>query len=359
MTNQRIIWFQDSLKLTTTPNAWPEIDLLTQNLIGLIGRSDFEHVIVDPMRLLEQLHCQLNLDDFSVVVDLSGFISREIRHTTQRPVIKDFHLSRLRKLSSPRLDGVGHLVSLDNFQRGKLRQKFDFSRPLFIDDVCWSGKTALLAAQLLEVNPAETSFGFLSLNEGNFGTDSKGKIKLGGKHILESRGFRIFAGGPLATPLDDGFHVKDFISNKALAYEEVFAQLVRLAFLRDVLIQAKTENQRQQVKKEINSLVQTNQQLFFQDGTMTGDLLARLQAEGRAICPNGVGEEGIFGVEPSNLLMPSFLKRTDPKQLADNAREIVRILQEFQRLLSEDQELRREENMEFMSRILGLHPERR
>ncbi len=199
---QRILWFLDSAALTTAPGRLPELAETTKELIAASGHSTFQHEVVDPFPCLDRLIQQLELRDFSVIIDLTQAVHTHIQPEANIPVVADFHISRLRKVSSGRLDGFGHLVSLNEDEITSRKSHFDFSRPLILDDVGWSGKTIVETMHLFTLDPAHTTVGFLAVNTGTFGEG-----KQGAHAQLTRMGVNVLSGMEVRTPADDGFHL--------------------------------------------------------------------------------------------------------------------------------------------------------
>lgn len=317
MKEQAIIWFQDSVKLRSPKKKWGEIDMLTERLIGIIGHPAFEHRIIKPevcMRLLrEQL---LSVDwDFSVVVDLGGF-----RHWTEdflpnlKPVLSKFHLSRVRNVTSPRLDGCGHLLALNPVEVERIRTKMDMTRPLFLDDVGWSGRTCLEAVKAL--GASSSIFGFLVANTGDFGEGKPGATQL-----LEDSGAKVVTGQFVETPRDDGFHLSDFFDHPFISEVEVFSTIVRIQELREELMVC-DDTRRKQVEQEIKSLLINNRSSLFPNSKGSEEM-KQLQAEGRFISSGGIPKNSFFDVNPPNWLMPSFSRRVRSDMLKENTTQIV------------------------------------
>lgn len=222
MIKQRILWFQDGVKFTTPISKWNKIDMLTQNLITLAGNRNFEHVIVDPISCAQKLFQQIDVKEYSCVVDLSGFFGKTIRKNfPEVSVVDSFRLSRVRMVSSPRLDGSGFLVSLSSQQIKNLKDNIDLNRPLLLDDVAWSGRTIVEGIKILGLDPTITTVGLLSTNEGDFGEG-----KPGASGILKEKGIRILSGEIISTPQDDGFHLADFLN--FIPDENVFDDILKI-----------------------------------------------------------------------------------------------------------------------------------
>ncbi len=273
MNKQRILWFQDGVKFTTPIDMWARIDDLTQDLIRVAGNRDFDHVIIDPVSCAKELFRQINLNDFSCVVDLSGFLGKIPREAFPTlPVVDNFRLSGLRTVSSPRLDGSGFLVSLNNEQVKGLRDSVDLSKPLFLDDVAWSGRTISAAVKVLGVNPMSTTVGLLVSNNGSFG-----KGKPGALSMLEEEGMQVLFGESVFTPQDDGFHLEDFFN--FLPNEAVFDDILKIWEMRTKM-QNLSGEAKQNTENEIKNILMSNKDALFPKA-VSSEEMKLLQQEGR------------------------------------------------------------------------------
>ena len=273
MNNQRILWFQDGVKFTTPISKWGRIDALTQNLINAVGNRDFDHVVIDPIFCAQKLFQQINLQDYSCIIDLSGFFGEIIKRTfPQVSIANNFRLSRMRMVSSPRLDGSGFLISLNKQQVKNLKDNIDLSKPLFLDDVAWSGRTIAEATRLLGINPELLTVGLLAANMGTFGEG-----KPGASQILKEEGIRVVTGNEILTPQDDGFHLSDFIGFDV--NENVFDDLLRIWTIKEEM-QNLSGEARRNAENEIRTLLLANKTALFPKAISSEEMKA-LQQEGR------------------------------------------------------------------------------
>lgn len=273
MNRQRILWFQDGVKLRTPMSKWNRIDALTQDLIVMAGNRDFDHVVIDPISCAEKLFKQANMKDYSCIVDLSGFFGRVIREAFPSvSIVDNFHLSRIRTVSSQRLDGSGFLVSLGSKEITNLKDTVDLSRPLFLDDVAWSGRTINEAIKILGVNPELSTVGLLTVNNGTFG-----ERKPSAFDILKEKGIQVLAGHTVSTPQDDGFHVADFFNFNL--DENVFDDIIKIWEKR-----AESQTLSGQAKKnsedEIRNILIRNKDALFPKA-ISSEEMRLLQEQGR------------------------------------------------------------------------------
>lgn len=316
-----ILWFEDGLKLGAPWQRWNAIDAVTRDLVRLAGHPGFHHRIIDPDECVGPLLKSLkeNRLNPSVILDLTGKLgSVFIREFPGIPLIDSFHISRLRKLTSPRLDGCGFLVSHDERQRKDLAEMVDMRRPLILDDVAWSGRSVLTAMRLFGMDCRFTTCGFMVANSGFFGTD-----KPGARSLLEQKGIRVLSGMDVATPADDGFHVADFFLRHP-NLEEAFRTVCHIQKLRE-----EPPGSEDRIGEELRHSLP----LTVPDSLSAPDI-RKLAAEGRLTgFPGGMNETDRFTVNPPNWLMPSFSRRIRAEILDRNAADIVLLLEQSSRLL--------------------------
>lgn len=271
MNNQRILWFQDGVKFTTPISEWGRIDSLTQNLVALAGNRDFDHVVIDPISCAEKLFKQINIQDYSCIIDLSGFFGEIIKKIfPEASIVKNFRLSRIRTVSSPRLDGSGFVVSLNNQQVKELKNGIDLSRPLLLDDVSWSGRTISESVRILGINPLSATAGLLVSNNGSFGEGKPGAFD-----ILREKGIQVLTGDFVSTPQDDGFHLADFFNFSP--DENVFDDILRIWEKRKEL-QASDEVKRN-IENDMKTILITNKDALFPKA-VSSEEMKLLQQEG-------------------------------------------------------------------------------
>lgn len=273
MNRQRILWFQDGVKLKASTSQWGQIDTLTQALVALAGNTVFDNAIVDPLPCAENLFKQTNMKDYSCIVDLSGFFGNVIRDTFSNvSVVSNFHLSRIRIVSSSRLDGSGFIVNLNSKEVTSLKNNIDFSKPLFLDDVSWSGRTIAEAIRTLGLDPKTATVGLLVANRGSFGEGKPGAFD-----ILKEKGIQVLAGGNVLTPQDDGFHVADFF-NFNLS-ETVFDDILKIWEKRTEMESLPSEARRNK-ENEIKTLLINKKDALFPKA-ISSEEMRLLQEQGR------------------------------------------------------------------------------
>ncbi len=340
MNRQRILWFQDSAKLRTDPKDWGRLDVLTMRLVASAGHPEFEHVIVDLLSHLKVLENELRRRTFSSVIDLSGQMRSHLERMLPGTLVSDdLHLSRIRVVSSPRLDGIGHFVSLGSAQIREMRDRVDLSRPLFIDDVGWSGRTMIDAAGLLGASMQDSTFGFITANVGTFGID-----KPGGARLLEEAGAEVVAGSAVQTPQDDGFHLLDFFDHPALGRREMFDTIIHLQDLRERLAIC-DEGSKKSIEREIKDVLLERREGLFPHSIDTQGMKV-LQSEGRVIAQNGLNKNSFFDRNIPNWLMPSFSRRLSSEMLRRNRTEICDTIHELQQI-TRDKEASAETRRDF------------
>ncbi len=351
MNKQRILWFQDSAKLRTDPRDWGRLDVLTRRLIQRVGHPDFENLIVDPISHLQALQGELSTRSFSTIIDLSGQMQRQLVDIFPQTTIRgDLHLSRVRVVSSPRVDGIGHFVSLGTRQIQSLRESLDLSQTLFLDDVGWSGRTMIDAARLLGVDMEKATFAFITANMGNFGPD-----RPGGTRMLEQAGAQVLAGSMVQTPQDDGFHLVDFFDHPGLGRTEVFDLIIHLQSLRERLVIA-DETSKQSIEREIKDILTVQRETLFPKAIGTQEM-KMLQSEGKVVAQNGLNKNSFFDRNIPNWLMPSFSRRVRQQQLREHKTEICETIRELQEV-SREQEVSHETRLDFVGENGRLKRER-
>lgn len=321
-----ILWFQDGIKLKSPDHQWATIDHLTNELIRLVGHPDFKHRIVFPEQCRNKIELPLTSD--TTIVDLTGFVTqRETQQLPAIPVIGKFRVSRMRNVSSSRLDGSGFTLSMDPTEINGLKSAVHFENPIVIDDVAWSGRTAIETIRILGIDPTKTTFAALALNVGNFGENKPGAMD-----FLKQKGIKQVIGGELVrTPEDDGFHLADFFEHRSIANKEVFGVIIHIQKLRE-LLNVSDESQRKQIEQEIKTLLTDHRSVLFPQAKST-EQVKRLQEEGKVVTQGGIPKDSFFDTNPPNWLMPSFSKRVQASMLVTHIDEIVDVLKRFNDIL--------------------------
>lgn len=97
----------------TKPENWQDVISLESKMIGMIARNDFDHLIVDPIPCLKDLVKKLDGKSFTTIIDLTGWLTPAMRELfPNTPVIDNFSLSRVRVVSSPKLEVTGYKISM-------------------------------------------------------------------------------------------------------------------------------------------------------------------------------------------------------------------------------------------------------
>lgn len=319
---ETIIWFQDGVKLKSDPQKWREIDVLTQRLINLIGHPDFNHRIIDPT-LSKGLLRPDSPEHSSVCIDLTGTGIGE-KLFPEIPQIQNFHLSRVRNVTSPRLDGCGHLISHSPEERMELLSRHDISKPLILDDVVWSGRTAIEVIKALGLSAADATFAAFAMNTGHFGEG-----KPGAANLLKSQGVSLRWGVSVATPQDDGFHLADFFDHPFVAKGEVFDVLIRIEQIREAAL---LHGDTPEINQTIKTLLEEHRQVLFPNARSTEDMKI-ICSEGRLLVTGGLSKNSFFDINPLNWLMPSFSRRIRSEMMSTQKRQILDTLKRFQDII--------------------------
>lgn len=336
---QRIVWMLDSIISAAKPEDWGKITALAVELINRIGNPNFEHEVVNPLSCWIEVARRLKGEWFSCVIDLTRWLTPALQELFRSTPIEHFSISRVHVVTSHKFDKSGYLLndsSLREIQQA--REKLDLSRLLIVDDVAFSGRTAEKTMELWNINPESATFAFLVANTGSFGT-TEGPVKK-----LGSKGGTVIFGHELKTPVDDGFHIKDFL----------LAGNIEQAFVLSSLFQ-------EMVHREGGS---PTIQRFFENETVTRLLfpnaidtnrVIELINEGRFVPTGNFSSKREFShaANPLMWVMPSFIRRSNPQQLIDEKDRVCDILRKLSDLTS-DPEGKREAGEEFRRETQGM-----
>lgn len=339
MTKQRILWFQDEAKFKAPRSRWEDIDQFTHQLINEAGQPDFEHIVINPMTCANNLSPILDSKEFSCIIDLSGYIGKKIMEKFSAPLIDNIHLSRLRRVSSPRLDGAGFLINSKPEEIENIISKTDLSDTLILDDVSWSGRTILEALKLFRLEPTRTTVGLLAINTGFFAEGKPGAFT-----SLEEKGINVMAGATINTPVDDGFHLTDFFNHPSI--DNIFDRIIHLQELRERMATS-VNQEKMEIKEEIEIALKENPHDLFPNLLSTTEVKL-LQEEGRLLTSSGIAKDSFFTTNPLNWLLPSFSSRVKSDLLIKNKSEIINALKNLRELTNSDTESIREINDKLM-----------
>lgn len=321
-----ILWMADEIIAQTHPNDWEGVSRLSNELFKSIGNQNLNHEIVMPQACIGKLAQQLFPHKFSVVIDLTGgWLGESLKPSfPSTPIINDFHLSRVRDVSDPSLGTTGHFLSLSPSEISELKTEHDFSRPLIVDDVSFSGLSSKVTIEQFKLDPTTTLNGFLILNVGELGPNP------GARTTLDQMGSHAIAGRLMNTSEgDDGWHIKDFIEHPnlskilgtALLVQELFEQegheskFVKRLFSNEALRKICFPNAK--CLEDLKKLVETNQFIFN---------------------PKHESKEGsIHTANPTLLISPAVLEHVSSKQFRDNFDHVSETMLAMQHL-SFDQE---------------------
>jgi hypothetical protein len=348
----KILWMADEVIAETHPQDWERISRLSRELFSTIGANGFNHEVVLPQECIGKLAQELFPHKFSAVIDLTGgWLGESLRPIMRStPLIKDFHLSRVRDISDPSLGTTGHVVSLSPPQILDLKKQFDFSRTLILDDVSFSGLSSRVTMEQFHLNPEQTTHGFLILNVGELGPNK------GARSSLEILGSKTHGGRLMNTSEgDDGWHIKDFIENRnlglilrpALHLQEIFAEEGKGSLRARQIF---TDNRFRQIcfpdvknLMDLKKLAETSQFIFN----------PRHEAK----------PESLHARNPNLLISPAVFEHLSLQKLQENFDHISEIMLSMRRL-SFDQELSSEsirglkETVAKETEGMTIHPER-
>ncbi len=347
-----ILWMADEIIAQTHPKDWEAMSQLSHELFSTIGNPNLKHEIVMPQACIGELAQQLLPHKFSVAIDLTGgWLGESLRPVmSATPIINDFHLSRVRDVSDPSLGTTGHLLSLSPNQISHLKKEFDFSRPLILDDVSFSGLSSKVTIEQFGLDPKKTVNGFLILNEGELGPNP------GARTSLEHMGSRAIGGRLMNTSLgDDGWHIKDFIEQPNLAKILGTALLVQELFEIDGK------------ESEFAKRLFTNEALrkvCFPKARNLNDLKKLSETDQFIFNQAHKAREGsIHTTNPTLLISPAVLEHISSKKFRDNFDHVSETMLAMQHL-SFDQEASLEairglrETVNHNIEGMFMHPER-
>ena len=286
-----MLLFTDSVLAGITKRKWDLINSRSLTCVfQKIVKKEITVEVVDAIECLKPLLSKIRWDDFITIIDLTGFWGKFLKEKfpNMPPIVDNFHLSRLRRVDSPRLDGVGFMISLIPEEIQTIKERNDLSRPLIFDDVGWSGRTIKQSASILGLSPEKTTVAFLCGNNGNFGE------KPAGVGDLRNSGFTVFAGKEVFSPSDDGFHLADFFHPNL---KEVFSLFLQIQELRE-----------KDDEKKLKSKLKENISFLFPQHFSLSKL-EDLRNERRLILPGGLPQDCWFSINPTAFLYPSFSGR--------------------------------------------------
>lgn len=202
----RIVWMLDESIANSRPSNWQKVKELETKLVSLVGKDCFRHEVIDPIACLQIVAEKLNGASFSCVIDLTGWLSPVLKELFPRTeIFTDFSMSRVRVVSSPKLETTGYVLSMSEDEINRAKNHLDITRPLIVDDTSFTGRTSIKTMDLWHINPENTTHAFLITNTGNLGSPEKpGAIQALGK-----LGSKVVFGHELKTPNEDGWHLKD------------------------------------------------------------------------------------------------------------------------------------------------------
>lgn len=333
----RIVWMMDESIANSRPSNWQRVRELEAALISGIGNPNFKHEIVDPIPCLNEMARQLRQEQFSAIVDLTGWLRPAMQELFPAIRIEDrLSLSRVRVVSSQQLDTTGYKVGMSPAEIEEIGQTMDIRKPLIVDDASFSGWTSRKTMDLLGVDPNATTHAFLIANTGNLGSD------LGAVPMLESLGSRVIFGHEIKTPQDDGWHLKDLHQNPNLEQSFILALLFQ-----ETLKKNGKESESAQQFFGHETVIRT----LFPDHLTSGQIKELMQ-EGRFVLKNGsvINGDEIHARNPFLWASPYFQEHVDINKILVNKDEIVSILGEL-RSLTTDPEGKREASGELREEI--------
>lgn len=336
----KIIWMMDETIAHARPTNWQQIRELETALIDTIGNKELSHELIDPIPCLREMAKQLQHEQFSFILDLTGWLTPAIQELfPATPIENRFALSRVRVVSSPTFETTGYKVNMFPDQIEDVARTMDFSRPLIIDDASFSGWTSRKAMDLFGLDPEATTHAFLIANTGNLGNNP------GAVSMLESIGSRVVFGHELRTPQEDGWHLKDLHQNPNLEQAFILALLFQ-----ETIRKNGTESELAQQFFGHETVIKT---LF--PGHLTSKQIRELMQEGRFVLKNGNVMQGdeIHARNPFLWAAPAFQAHVDITRVLANKDEVISILGTL-RSLTTDPEGKKEASLELKREIQNL-----
>lgn len=334
-----ILWMMDETLTHAKPSHWSAVSQLYTQLVTIIGRSDLTHTLVDPRDCLRSLIKQIPRNSYDAIVDLTGgwlgaILSKALGI---QPLLAQFSLSRVRQVSSPRLETTGYLVSPRIPEWDKFGERLSSRqvRVLVVDDVSFSGYTGVCAADLLGIQP---DFAYLILNVGDLGK------RPGALASLSAKGSRVFTGLEMNTSHgDDGWHLKDLHNHPCL--QEAFA--LSCVLVRHYLDEGITSPSARSILSDCPSL-----ELLF-PGLMTSEEVIYNHNRGSFKYSSEQVHNGPASHVSNPLLWtsPYLLEHIDGRSVLRQQGKIISIMEELNQLIVWDREVSEEVVGEFISSL--------
>lgn len=327
----------DETIANSKPVNWNRVTELEKSLVGIIGNPNFNHEIIHPIPCLDNIAGQLKGRKFSAVLDLTGWLSPAMQELLPNTPVEDrFSLSRVRIVSSPKLETTGYRISMSPDEIDEAKKTLDLSKPLIVDDVSFSGWTSRKAMNLWGINPKDATHAFLIANTGDLGND------LGAVPMLEAMGSKVVSGFEITTPQDDGWHLKDLHQNPNLE-QSFFLAL----FFQEIIRNDGIESERARTFFNHETVIDT----LFPDH-LRSDQIRELSNQGKFVLKNGHLTEGeeIHARNPFLWASPYFQEHINIDAILENKDEVLGILTEL-RTLTIDSEGRREASLELRKGI--------
>jgi len=344
LNQNRIVWMMDETIANARPSNWQRVRQLEGALVSAIGNPSFRHEIVDPIPCLQETARQLKGRDFSCIIDLTGWLTPAMQELfPNTPIENKFSLSRVRVVSSPKLETTGYRISMSPEEINLVKKRLNLVRPLVVDDVSFSGWTSRKTMDIWGLDPEQTTHAFLIANTGNLGPEA------GAVPMLQSLGSDVVFGHKITTPQDDGWHLKDLHQNTNLDQAFVLALLFQEAVKRDGMESALV--QRFFTHETVIKTV-------FPDH-LTSSQIRDLVQEGKFILRNGnvIDGDEIHARNPFLWASPYFQKHVDIGQIVSKKDYIASLLGEL-KTLTTDPEGRMEASLELRRKIKSAHMNR-
>jgi hypothetical protein len=307
----------DETLAESNPQDWNRIKEIYQDMISLIGKKGLDHVILDPVSGLMNIAGPIRCNDYSTVIDLTGWLGSFVKKLAPgAEIIDSFSLSRVRDVSSPDLTTTSHIIKCSSDQLSNLRERMDRSNVLIIDDVSFSGGTGIDTARIFNIERADHAY--ILANTGKLGS------RPGAVEKLNMIGHGVVYGFEIHTPNDDGWHLKDFHQIPNL--EKVFMTAMQL---QEMMGREGADS------PTVNAMLRDPAvtKILFPNG-LKKDEIMKLTSEGRFLLNNGYvpNEDALHVPNPVLWASQYLMDHVDRKRLLENKEQVLEMLVELKRL---------------------------
>lgn len=324
MSISKVLWMADGVVERTHPAKWNEALTLTEELVATIGKSGLTHVTPDSIEGFRDLASHLDGQDFSTVLDISGWMGKGLQPLfPQAELFDGFSLSRVRNISTPDLQTAGYTTTMSPEEIERKRRSMDLSKVLILDDTGFSGDTSKLVMDLWGIDYSDATHAFLVDNTGEIPSSDGKTSKPGVVRYLEELGGRVVYGKELVSPHEDGWHVRDTFD-----HPNVEAGLNAAITLYD-----------NSAPKDEHEVSRLNRELYPQQ--LTSDDIQDLAREGRYIGnPKYISSEGsVYVRNPLLWTARNFREVVDEDAIYGRKSEVTFLLRRLSTISNEQKGL--------------------